>query len=84
MTMKNATIYISDKVEEFRINHGSPSYLALSTDVHNKLKQELNEARNQQSESVVTEFIGLPVIIAGGPSMPNDGVYIHKSNGSNG
>lgn len=80
----NVTTYISDKVEEFRIVNGSPSYLAITVDIHDRLKSELEMARNQKSDGLITEFNGLPVIIAGGGSMPKDGVYIHKSNGSNG
>jgi len=80
--IKNAVIYISDKIEEFRIASGGPSYIGLTSEVREQLENELRAKERVQSEkqAVLTEFLGLPVITMGGPLMPEDGVYIHKRN----
>ena len=77
MKIPSVTSYLVDKVEEFRINVRAPSYIGMTEELLTRLSEEVRKASNSQVVGMVTEFLGVPVICMGGPTMPADGIYIH-------
>lgn len=78
--MKNAALYIEDKLEEFRIAGKSPAWLGLSLEVHKQLSEELKQKLREEDRDKagpLTDFLGLSIIPMGGKLLPSDGVYIH-------